>query len=164
MGRHPKYKSDEERAEARRVTKRAYYARNVDRERELSRKRWNSKRAKSARSQVKEACAAPVLVATERLLGASLTPHSRTAWAKLIDALNDDLATWRRSRSPADEDEYNALICELISCRNQEDSTAQRLLARIARKKELLSSLCGVARAADNMLLDLHPGTSTVMR
>lgn len=67
-----------------------------------------------------------------------------------------DLASWR-GRSLSDRDEYGKLTGELISCTDEAERTTQRMLARIARKQELLMAVQTVARAADSALMDVNP-------
>ncbi|KZV80542.1 hypothetical protein EXIGLDRAFT_780822 [Exidia glandulosa HHB12029] len=182
MGRPQKYETAEERVEARHVTKRNYYERfvvfafpslihmhiafttfrNVQHKREQARERWARTHSSDARHKRKEARRTCVLVATEKsgkILGGSLIPDRRTKWGELKQALREDLASWRGRRSATDRDEYDALVRDLI--RVQAERSVNRLLSRIAKKQQLLSTLCTVAHTADGVLLDVHPGGYT---
>ncbi|KZV83386.1 hypothetical protein EXIGLDRAFT_777618 [Exidia glandulosa HHB12029] len=155
MARPAKYETPEARAEARRETKRAYYARNAERERQIAKDRWNSRRAKQVEARRKEAKGARVLCATEKVLGGALMPDSTTPWDALYDALQEDLGSWRGRRSTTDLEEYHSLTRELVA--NSAERTLQRVMQRIERKVTLLSTVYSVAHTADGVLLDKNP-------
>lgn len=72
-------------------------------------------------------------------------------------ALRQDLASWRGRRSKTDRDEYEMLTQALICSSEKAERTVTRVLARIARKQELLAAVQAVSRAADGALMNTNP-------
>ncbi|KZV86777.1 hypothetical protein EXIGLDRAFT_698122 [Exidia glandulosa HHB12029] len=105
MAPRKKYQTDEERREARRRSRREYYARNLERERARALSNWNARReASKARERVRNE--EPHLPQTVQLLGPSLHPSASTSLPALENALDADLNAWKHGKRVKDAWRY----------------------------------------------------------
>ncbi|KZV91462.1 hypothetical protein EXIGLDRAFT_769901 [Exidia glandulosa HHB12029] len=96
----PRYSSDQERQDARRRTRREYYARNRESERARARERWSRRTDAPATRRERVRAAAPsaqriLLPATSAHLGEGLQIHdARTDLKQVLVTLQQDLRGW----------------------------------------------------------------------
>ncbi|KZV94704.1 hypothetical protein EXIGLDRAFT_766863 [Exidia glandulosa HHB12029] len=154
MGRKPKYHSTEERENARRAARRAYYQRNIETERTKALARWHASRGQQAASTsdaaVQEVVEPPKLPATTLLLGVTRVVDNHVNWADLEDALRADLAGWRAPYE-TDRQAYEGLTHALIHS-NPTSTRCLKALRHIQRVSTLVPQICRVAHAADTIL------------
>ncbi|KZV96303.1 hypothetical protein EXIGLDRAFT_765406 [Exidia glandulosa HHB12029] len=144
-----------------RLSRAAYYKRNLDRERESARQR-SQKRSQRLRESAKDqAQSIPVvatltLTATEKVLGGALCIDSRVRWSALEAALRKDLRAWHERDDGNEHAAYEAFVKTLISCKKPSRRLAT-LQAKVRAKIDFVNTVAKVAREADGELMRRNP-------
>ncbi|KZV84034.1 hypothetical protein EXIGLDRAFT_776947 [Exidia glandulosa HHB12029] len=161
MGRPRTYHTTEERKEAMRKSRRAYYYRNLERERSSAARRWNSRAASGhARERENDAITveAPSLRATEKVLGGALSVDTRVHLSTLLGALEEDLRLWHARDGTDSRSTYRAFATTLISCKKP-SQRLKKVQDKIQGRIAYVEALASLARDGDGELMRRNPRT-----